>query len=49
VLDRVRSGRALPGCALPGCERFAAAECGGAVSAEVVMVDFSGLEVVARS
>ncbi|NUP52172.1 MAG: cobalt-precorrin-5B (C(1))-methyltransferase [Catenulispora sp.] len=30
-------------------ERFAAAECGGAVDAEVVMVGFSGLEVVARS
>jgi cobalt-precorrin-5B (C1)-methyltransferase len=30
-------------------ERFAADECGGAIRAEVVMVDFSGLEVVARS
>lgn len=30
-------------------ERFAAAECGGAISAEVAMVDFSGLEVVART
>ncbi|GAA2045724.1 cobalt-precorrin-5B (C(1))-methyltransferase [Catenulispora yoronensis] len=30
-------------------ERFALAECGGAISAEVVMVDFSGKEVVARS
>ncbi|MEY9907619.1 cobalt-precorrin-5B (C1)-methyltransferase [Catenulispora sp. MAP12-49] len=30
-------------------ERFAAAECGGTISAEVAMVDFSGLEVVART
>ncbi|GAA1974120.1 cobalt-precorrin-5B (C(1))-methyltransferase [Catenulispora subtropica] len=30
-------------------ERFAADECGGAIRAEVVMVDFSGREVVARS
>ena len=30
-------------------ERFAADECGGAIHAEVVMVDFSGLDVVARS
>ena len=30
-------------------ERFAATECGGTISAEVAMVDFSGLEVVART
>ncbi|NUR58051.1 MAG: cobalt-precorrin-5B (C(1))-methyltransferase [Catenulispora sp.] len=30
-------------------ERFAADECAGAIRADVVMVDFSGLEVVARS
>ena len=30
-------------------ERFAATECGGTISAEVAMVDFSGQEVVART
>jgi cobalt-precorrin-5B (C1)-methyltransferase len=30
-------------------ERFAAAECGGAITAEAVMVDFSGLTEIARA
>ena len=46
----------LPVAGLELCRRvaavlecFAATECGGTISAEVVMVDFSGLEVVART